>query len=272
MENKLRKYIIIGCSRSGTTVTHIALKGHPHVYALNDEVKIKNLFHNPLSLFTHGNNLKEEEEKFIRVLFEDITSLNPAQKKINAKGIKVAVAKPEEAKLFVSRIKTFFPDVYIIFVKRNELLAQYASAVRAQKSGKHHSWQKAKKNVPKIKINKYKYVSYLLDCLQIHSEIEQLNLTNHFIEFNYENDIMQNNYGKLFEFMKLDNIPPDWIDANKLSPSPQTFIKDYGRLQELTKNIIVKYNNNDNLTKEMRIKSIIDKYKMLRHKFSRFVK
>lgn len=130
----MRKYIVIGCARSGKTVTHLAIKGHPNVYALNDEVKIRKLSENPLSLVTHGSNLKSKENIFIRNLFETLINLNPVNKNNKAKGIKVAVSKPDDAKLFVKRIQHYFPDVYIIFVKQNNLVAQYSSMARAKKN------------------------------------------------------------------------------------------------------------------------------------------
>ena len=68
-----KKYIVIGCGRSGTTVTHLALRGHPNVCALNDEVKILPLFNNGINCYTYGNNTVEERGKQLGVLFDALT-------------------------------------------------------------------------------------------------------------------------------------------------------------------------------------------------------
>ncbi len=56
----MTNYIIIGPARSGTTVTHLILKGHPQVSALNDEIKVMQLFGKGISAYTFGNDSEYE--------------------------------------------------------------------------------------------------------------------------------------------------------------------------------------------------------------------
>ena len=51
-KQKILRYILVGPARSGTTVTHLALKGHPNVSAVRDEVRIDPLFTQGMGAFT----------------------------------------------------------------------------------------------------------------------------------------------------------------------------------------------------------------------------
>lgn len=243
----MNDYIIIGCARSGTTVTHLALKGHPNVYALNDEIRIPPFFLNPLSLVTFGNNTKAETELFLPLFFNLVTSINPEGKNIQAKGLKTAVAFPGDAALFVEKVQKYLPHVHIIFVNRKDYVAQYASLVRAAKTGQYHSWGKAKKQINRIRLNKFRYYSYLLDCLETRDNIHRLKKTHRFCEFLYEEDITNRNYSKIFNFLEIEDISPSWLRSEKIAPNPEDFIVNYFELGKKTKEIIGKYEIGANL-------------------------
>jgi len=51
------RYLIVGCGRSGSTLIHLLLKGHPNIVALNDELKVSPFFTKGISTFTFGSDL-----------------------------------------------------------------------------------------------------------------------------------------------------------------------------------------------------------------------
>lgn len=138
---KLNRYLIIGRSRSGTTLTHLILMGHPQVSALSDELKAKPLFIQGLSTFTFGNDAKEEKEKGMTALFDAITRLRENSFTM-ASGAKTVVNSPQLAAQLVRNLQKWMPDLKVIHVVRNDLVALYGSIVQGRKSGVMHSWYK----------------------------------------------------------------------------------------------------------------------------------
>ncbi len=96
---KLNRYIIVGLGRSGTTITHLALRGHPQVSAVRDEIKISPLFTQGMATFTISGNkyLSEQEQKnHISALFDAITRLE-ADENTLASGLKIATTSPQQS-------------------------------------------------------------------------------------------------------------------------------------------------------------------------------
>ncbi len=236
----MKKYIIIGPGRSGTTVTHLILKGHPQVSALNDEVKIMELFGKGISAFTFGNDLEDETTKGFKKAYDLLALLNSGSE-TKVAGIKCAVGSVETAKVFVKRIKMSFPDINIILTVREDILAQYGSRIRAKKTGLYHSWGNGKVKKPlNITIEKGMYSDYLLFNIKIIEILRSLKQTNRFLEISYEKDILPslNYYNKLYEFLELDQIEPTWVNSKKVAPSPREFITNYDKLKVIEKTII----------------------------------
>ena len=237
----MNKYIIIGPARSGTTVTHLILKGHPHVSALNDEVKITELFEKGISAYTFGNDLPNEKAKGVRKAYDMLALLNagPATK---AAGIKCAVGSIDQANSFVEQIKKSFSDIDIILIVREDVLAQFGSMLKAQKTGKYHSWRKEKDKslFIDITVDRGRYSHYLLSNIKIINTLRGLKQTNNFLEISYEKDILngQNYCNKLYDFLHLDHIEPTWLNSKKVAPSPREFITNYDEIKLAEKAII----------------------------------
>ncbi|WP_319548771.1 sulfotransferase [Desulfogranum marinum] len=230
---EIKKYIIIGPARSGTTVTHLFLRGHPHVSALNDEVKISELFEKGISAFTFGSDLPNEKAQGPRKIYDLLALLN-ADSATTAAGIKCAVASVEKAKKFVEQIKSSFSDVYIILIVREDVLAQFGSILRAKKTGKFHSWIK-ENNRPSssITVDKGRYSQYLLTNIEIVETLQSLKETNNFLEISYEKDILtgQDYCAKLYNFLQLDPIEPAWLNSKKVAPPPNKYISNYDSIK-----------------------------------------
>ncbi len=238
----MKKYIIIGPARSGTTVTHLILKGHPQVSSLNDEVKVIELFGKGISAYTFGNDLDTEINEGYSAAFDMLATLN-MNSETKAAGIKCAVGTIEAADIFVARIKKSFPDVKIILTIREDVLAQFGSLKRAKKTKQFHSWVKSKARSPtKISIDKGIYSHYLLTNIKIIEVLRSLRQTNDFLEVSYEKDILPGlGYShKLYEFIELDYVEPTWVNSKKVAPAPGDFIKNYDDLKRIEQSILKK--------------------------------
>jgi len=237
MADSLTRYIIVGPARSGTTITHLSLAGHPDVSALSDEVRIQPFFVEGLSVFTHGNEKAEEREKGFIALFDAITSLHRVEA-TKAIGFKTAISSHKEAVDFVNSVQLHFPNVKIIFTVRNDIVAQFGSLQRAKATGKWHSWVKPERDLEeKLRLNENKLFTHAVDYLQTVRELESLKESHAVFEISYENDILPANmqiYHRLFRFLGLSETEITWLRSNKVAPPPEEFIEDYTRHKAFT--------------------------------------
>ena len=59
-----QRFLTVGTQRSGTTVSHVALRGHPDVRAVSDEIAIDPFFTDGRSVFSaHAKNDSSQEGK-----------------------------------------------------------------------------------------------------------------------------------------------------------------------------------------------------------------
>ena len=130
--NNTTRYLIIGACRSGTTVVHLAIMGHPNVSALNDEVKINPFFTKGISAFTYGNDLEKEKEKGYSVLFDALTKLT-ADQNTTTHGMKVATNSSYLAKSAIDVLDKYLDNVKIIVIRRRDLVAQFGSGISGKK-------------------------------------------------------------------------------------------------------------------------------------------
>ena len=231
----MKKYVIIGPQRSGTTLVHFVLRGHPEVSALNDEVQINSLFKEGISLFTFGNDEEAEKQKGYKRAFDMLAGLS-SDDKTKAMGIKCAVHSKEEAETFVESVYSNFPDIKIILIIRQDLLAQFGSLKRAQLTGKWHSWIKSKDNPGmQLKVDIAEYSWYFLRNMEIIQTLRSLKETHECIEVSYEEDIMQNPifHNKLYEFLDLQMVEPVWLNSQKVAPEPEEFISNYDAVKKM---------------------------------------
>ena len=233
MNNSIRsRYIIIGYARSGTTVTHLALMGHPNVAALNDEMQIEPFFSKGISTFTFGNDMKEEKEKGYTTLFNALSLLR-ADENTCAHGIKIVCNSPKRAKILIDVLQNYLKDIKIILIIRKDLVAQYGSAQSGVKSGIMHSWYEGFENrhTAKIKINKWRFTAYVLNVFRVYDELLELKKTHDLLEIYYED--IQTSYGKMFEFLNVQPMEPKWLRSKKVMPPPNEYIINYTRMKQL---------------------------------------
>ena len=236
----MKKYIVIGPARSGTTVTHLILKGHPQVSALNDEVRIEELFGKGISAYTFDNDLQDEKNIGFGKCFDLLALLNVGPK-TRAAGIKCAVGSVRAARVFVERIKLSFPDINIILTVREDIVAQFGSLIRAQETGRYHSWNEEKSKAPlTVTIEKDSYSRYLLENVEIIEILRSLKQTNSFQEISYEKNILLGlDYCEvLYNFLDLEHIEPTWVTSEKVAPNPKGFITNYDSIKQIEERVL----------------------------------
>jgi hypothetical protein len=234
-EEDMSRYIVIGPGRSGTTVTHLLLRGHPDVAAVSDELRAKAIFDEGLNYFAsgklHGDELVEGR-RGIMDLFFNLCGGDQAV----CSGVKFAVVTAHEAEVIVNYLQSELKDVKVIITSRDDVLAQYASLVKARKTGHWHSWTaNAEKAATTVRLNRYEYSSYYKDNQRILESLRSLKETHDCIEINFEADLMSGTayQAKLFKFLGLRELEPDWLKSKKVSPPAEEYVQNYQQIKNL---------------------------------------
>lgn len=227
-----RKFIILGMQRSGTTVTHVCLNGHPHVTMPSDEVMTSPFFTRGLATFTGGKESYADRMLGYEKLFELLTSLH-ATDETQAIGFKTAVGNHHEALEVCTSVREYFPDVRIILVSRDDLVAQCGSLVRAEKSGEWHAWEGQKQSEldGKLTIDVERFREYASGCKQTVAQLRSLSTTHALLDFRYESHIAPGvDHASLFDFLDLPQVEVSWLRMKKVAPPARDFIANYDAL------------------------------------------
>ncbi len=234
----MNPYLILGTQRSGTTVVHIALYNHPQVSALYDEAQITPLFTSGLSTFTFGNNNSNEEKCDVRRLFETLCTLQNKEG-VDTIGMKIANSNPFEIRALKQKLLEQIPDIKIVYIYRSDLTAQYGSLVKGKQTNQFHSWDEKLKSKNTIKINLFKFKIYLMKYILSNLEYESYTKSFSTLTINYEEDILQGDFKKIFDFLKIQKIVTN--TTKKISPPAQEYINNYDKakiIEEKLKNQI----------------------------------
>lgn len=230
------RYLIVGCPRSGSTVIHLLLKGHPNIAALNDELKVSPFFTEGISTFTFGNDLVEEKNLSFSVLFDAITSI-AAKDRTVVSGAKCICHSPTRASALVNRLQTHLKDLKIILIVRKDLVAQYGSMIHARKSGIYHSWYKGFENreTHQLTINKWLFIGYATNCLDTLNVLRELHKTHDIVECVYEDLLVSPGrvYKQLFDFLDVPQVNVTWLKSKKVMPDPEKYIRNYSEMRSL---------------------------------------
>lgn len=225
------RFLIVGIQRSGTTVTHHCLAGHPQVSMAADEVSVEPFFTRGLAVFTTGRESFEERRRGYLGLFDAI-SLAGTARPVRAAGIKVALGSPEEAIDLVECVREHFHDLRIVVVRRTDLIAQCGSLYLAMRTGQWHAFGgKPRSSDEKLEIPPGEFDAYTRSTRRIEAQLDRLEETNPVCALDYERDIERGlDHGRLFDFIGVDRMPVTWMKMQKVSPPAQSFIANHAEL------------------------------------------
>jgi LPS sulfotransferase NodH len=253
------RYIIIGMQRSGTTATNRAVFGHPNICGIPDEFKVAPFFTQGIAAFTVGGINRWERLRNYYKLFDSLT-LYQAEKpdpegkrligycgtpdhpkqEIRANGLKVAIPNVEDAKLLVDSLQEYLRDLVVIYVRRFDWVAQFASLLRAQKTGAWHSWTSETKNVSEQKVRfeipVVEFEQFIDGAKQIGAELGRLRESHKIHDFSYEKDLVGNSpacWSDVFEFLGVPPIEPVWMRSSKVAPPLEEFVANVTELHRV---------------------------------------
>ncbi len=220
------RFVILGMQRSGTTYAAAALRGHPQVSMLGPELK-QEFFSHGMQRFVSGEGTLEAVRRAYPKMFDAMTAQRDGAL---AWGAKSAVATHAEAVLLCDCLEQFFCEAKVVLVTRDDAVASYGSLERAKSSGVWHSFAGGS-TTGALRIAPRKLFSYLEVRELVTRRFRTLSRSRDFLELNYERDIADGGAPqKLFRFLGLDPVDPDWIRIKKLNPDARDYIKNYDKL------------------------------------------
>jgi hypothetical protein len=228
------RYLVIGYARSGTTVTHHIISGHPQVASLLGELKPEPFYTQGKRIFTFGNEPCNPRIEYPK-LFDCLTKFN-ATADILANGTKTVCNSHRQAENIVDVLRRYLPDIYVIIVKRRDLVAQMGSGIHSKKSGVAHSWRDGadRLKVRKIRISKHKFISYIYNVRRLYSVFDGLNESHKVLNLTYEDLSDMDTYsGRIFDFLGIENLKPTWLHDKKIMPGPSEYIKNYSKMSSI---------------------------------------
>ncbi len=236
----LKRYVILGLARSGTTVVHFALKGHPNVAALNDEVKVA-FFTEGISIMTMRDDNTLEKKVSAIPLFDTIAGVF-ADDNTQALGLKCITESVEVTRELVQALSKYYKEMKIILVIRDDLTAQYGSMQRARITGEWHSWRKSGRfQNQKVKLSKREFGKYVKRSIAKLKELRALKNTHDVLEFNFEEQLLSAegpDFSPLFKFLEISDLKVTWLDSKKVAPPPEDYILNYEKMNKFCDEIL----------------------------------
>lgn len=253
-----RRFLIVGMARSGTTVTHQALQGHPNVRSNMDEVKVDPFFTRGLASFTVGGQNEYERDHGYGLMIDALTLIpcdlrtpglmgyggleDVPKGEVLANGIKVAVGNAKQAEQVVSALTghASLGDLAVIRVIRRDLVAQHASLQRAVRTGRWHSFsQPTNKDVDPnapFEIPEEQFRGYCRDALVALDKLGALRATHRMLDLSYEDEIAALGsaaFHRVYEFLGVPEVDISWIGSKKVAPSVDRYVTNAARLYEV---------------------------------------
>lgn len=238
--DSMKRYVVLGLARSGTTVVHFALKGHPNVAALNDEVKVS-FFTEGISAFTQRDDNILEKKVGSLSLFDSIAGVF-AGDKTQALGLKCVPDSAAASRKLIDTLNKYYPDLRIVLVVRDDMVSQYGSMLLATLTGNWHSWRKSgKSGKEKVKISKWRFKKYIYNTLAKLNELRELKKTHAFVEFNFEKQLLtpeSPDFSPLFKFIDIPDLKVTWLNSKKVAPPPEDYIVNYETMKRYCDEIL----------------------------------
>lgn len=260
MTDGRKRFLIVGMPRSGTTVTHRALQGHPNVMTMMDELKVEPLFTEGVSGFTVSGNNEHQRDHGYGMLIDALSMVPCSRRGVDvmgyggtdeypkretlANGAKLVVSSPRETKKLVEALqqRPSLSELNIIRVVRNDLVAQCASLERARRSGRWHSFftkegqEKKSGSADSFEIDEEEFIIYRDSSHRIQAKLDKLGDTHPHLVLSFEDQIVSKGpeaFLPMLDFLGLPRITPTWLASSKVSPPVRDYVTNADRLYEL---------------------------------------
>ncbi len=211
--------------RSGTSVTLDCLAGHPQVAVCPEEIHTA-LFATALPRGTNEPPASDRTQDLLAI-FDHLAGRREDRAVV---GLKTALPTVEHTARLVGCLRTHLPELDLIVVRRGDLVAQFGSLRRARSIGKWHrqSGEPRPDASTMVHFTAEELDDYVRRTVRCHRLLQVAARGRRVLELDYEQDIVTGRaWPRLFAFLAIDDLAPDWLTLRKSSPEPASFIADY---------------------------------------------
>ncbi|WP_075223273.1 sulfotransferase [Acuticoccus yangtzensis] len=227
------RFLIVGKQRSGTTLVHQILAGHPNIASNPREASSRLLTDLGASLFNTNRDLFLGNAKdsigpseTISRLFDLAVEQGQRIDGHVAAGLKIATGWVHEAQALSDGILTHAPNLRIVHVRREDPVSACVSYEFAAANNRFQIYAGENAPTPRIKINRTQLIHYVADWWAINAAFDRLSALTHYMRVDYERDVLTGTLldGRdLFEFVGAPIVAPTWVNLKKpLPPKEQT--------------------------------------------------
>lgn len=213
------RFVIVGMQRSGTTVTHDYLQGHPEVATPTEEVHA--------AFFAAGD---ASGPRFLDV-FDHVAGRQSGHRAV---GLKTALPWAAHAVRIADRLRQV-PAVRVVLVERADLVAQLGSLRRAQSVGTWHRDRQTQsdRSGMRIRIGADEFAHYVAEVEQSLAPLRGLD-GGRLLRLGYERDIASSRFGaELSAFLGITPRGSEVVRLAKVAPAAADYIEDHAALRRL---------------------------------------
>ena len=240
-----QRFLVVGMQRSGTTLVHQLIAGHPDVFTHSREASTRlftdfgaHYFNTDAGLFPtdHGPLNPVDADALLRMYFDVAVSHGGQPPEGAVRGLKIAIGYAKAAERFVEIVRHHFTDLFIVLVKRTDPVAACASFAFASKTGRFQVFQGDDEPFQRLKISREYLLRYIWNWSKINSSLDRLKELPNFLPISYEDDVLTQKLlsgTEVFEFLKVPQKQVNWISLKKSLASPKDTIQNFDEVAEV---------------------------------------
>jgi hypothetical protein len=196
--SEIKRFLVLGYQRSGTTGVFRAIQNHPDTSVFPTELWSTGFFGENLKAWTAYSPSAEDIITRMPRLYEVLISQegNPMAP---VRGAKCNFDSFEGVNVAIDKIRTWMPNIHLIYLQRNDLVAQWGSHEWARQTGRMHPWEKQKRSTRSVKLNRGDLKGAIADRILTTRAIKELQIACPFLKIDFENELQSNpkkNLGK----------------------------------------------------------------------------
>ena len=218
-----KKFVIVSSGRSGSTFLETLLNSHPNIRSLSEifherELDPKTVFYYPKSRKQHKLFI-DDPQRFLDVVLYN----RYFHKDISYVGFKILYYQTRFHKQ--ASVWPYLADhkeIKIIHLKRNNLLAQYLSLVRAKKTDTWTQWKTRKDSYEPVTLRLKECVGYFRAMENFMDETDWMFLRHDVKEVRYEDLVAdrERQLGDILDFLGVQNHTKLYTGLIKQNPLP----------------------------------------------------
>ena len=239
-----RRFLVIGMQRSGTTVVHQILSGHPDVLSNPREAAPRlfydygaHYFNTEGKLFPTDNRAPLTRAELVRGYFDLAVAQAARGGAGGVRGLKVAIGSGSEAERMTDAVLSDFRDLKIVVVERRDGLAACVSFYFAQQNQRFQVFNGENLAPVRFRLDPDYLVRYLVNWYKINRALRRLSAAEAVLRIGFEDDLASGRVldgEKIFRFVGLRPVPVRWVSLRKALPAPEEMLLNFEECRRTT--------------------------------------